>query len=179
LENVLEFPAALATADEPSGTPLVRAAQRGDPAAFDALYAQYARVVHGILLARVPRQETQDLVQDVFLQAWRNLHTLRDARAFPGWVAMIARNRATDWHRRAPLTVEVTERTAVQPPTPPEAVQVLETIRSLPEAYRETLLLRLVEGMSGPEIAERTGLTHDSVRVNLHRGMKMLREKLS
>ena len=42
----------------------------------------------------------------------------------------------------------------------------------------ETLVLRLVEGMTGPEIAERTGLTAASVRVNLHRGMKMLREQL-
>jgi RNA polymerase sigma-70 factor (ECF subfamily) len=51
-------------------------------------------------------------------------------------------------------------------------------IRGLPEAYRETLILRLVEGMTGPEIAERAGLTAGSVRVNLHRGMQMLREKL-
>jgi RNA polymerase sigma-70 factor (ECF subfamily) len=48
----------------------------------------------------------------------------------------------------------------------------------LPETYRETLLLRLVEGMTGPEIAARTGLTSGSVRVNLHRGMQQLREKL-
>jgi RNA polymerase sigma-70 factor (ECF subfamily) len=54
----------------------------------------------------------------------------------------------------------------------------LEAIRQLPEAYRETLVLRLVEGMTGTEIAERTGLRAESVRVNLHRGMKMLREKL-
>ena len=46
------------------------------------------------------------------------------------------------------------------------------------DAYRETLVMRLVEGMTGPEIAERTGLKHESVRVNLHRGMKMLRQKL-
>ena len=58
------------------------------------------------------------------------------------------------------------------------AAEILELIRSLPEAYRETLVLRLVEGMTGPEIAERTGLTAASVRVNLHRGMKQLREKL-
>ena len=51
-------------------------------------------------------------------------------------------------------------------------------IRSLPEAYRETLILRLVEGMTGPEIAARTGLTAGSVRVNLYRGMQQLREKL-
>ena len=59
-----------------------------------------------------------------------------------------------------------------------EAVTVLAVIRSLPEAYRETLILRLVEGMTGPEIAARTGLTAGSVRVNLCRGMQQLREKL-
>ena len=47
-----------------------------------------------------------------------------------------------------------------------EALAVLDTIRTLPDAYRETLVLRLVEGMTGPEIAQRTGLTAASVRVN-------------
>jgi RNA polymerase sigma-70 factor (ECF subfamily) len=59
-----------------------------------------------------------------------------------------------------------------------EALAVLAAIRELPDAYRETLVLRLVEGMTGPEIAARTGLTAGSVRVNLHRGMKQLRERL-
>ena len=59
-----------------------------------------------------------------------------------------------------------------------EAYEVLEVIRGLPEAYSETLIMRLVEGMTGPEIAERTGLTPGSVRVNLHRGMKLLRQQL-
>ena len=65
-----------------------------------------------------------------------------------------------------------------QRPPEPEALEVMDTIRAMPDAYRETLVLRLVEGLTGPEIAEQTGLTADSVRVNLHRGMKMLREKL-
>jgi RNA polymerase sigma-70 factor (ECF subfamily) len=59
------------------------------------------------------------------------------------------------------------------------AAAVLDAVRSLPDAYRETLILRLVEGMTGPEIAARTGLTPGSVRVNLHRGMEQLRAKLS
>jgi RNA polymerase sigma-70 factor, ECF subfamily len=59
-----------------------------------------------------------------------------------------------------------------------EARAILDVIRSLPEAYREPLVLRLVEGMSGQEISERTGLTPASVRVNLHRGMKLLRARL-
>jgi RNA polymerase sigma-70 factor (ECF subfamily) len=59
-----------------------------------------------------------------------------------------------------------------------EAKEVLSAIRSLPEAYRETLSLRLVQGYSGPEIAALTGLSPGSVRVNLHRGMNLLRQKL-
>ena len=63
-------------------------------------------------------------------------------------------------------------------PIETETFAVLQIVRALPEAYRDTLLMRLVEGMSGAEIAERSGLTPASVRVNLHRGMKLLREKL-
>ncbi|MBK7861196.1 MAG: hypothetical protein IPJ65_21815 [Archangiaceae bacterium] len=51
-------------------------------------------------------------------------------------------------------------------------------MRELPEAYRETLAMRLIEGLTGPEIAERTGLTPGSVRVNLHRGMQQLKAAL-
>ena len=159
---------------------LVRMAIGGDEGAFSTLYDRYARMIHGLLLARVPGLHVEDLLQDVFLTAWKGLDGLRDPAAFGGWLSMIARNRATDFHRRSVTSVdlpdhlEAPERTAAGA----EARAVLDTIRALPEAYRETLVLRLVEGMTGPEIAERTGLTPASVRVNLHRGMKLLREKL-
>jgi RNA polymerase sigma-70 factor (ECF subfamily) len=159
---------------------LVRASCGGDESAFAELYARYARMIHGVLLARVPRADADDLVQEVFLTAWRGLDSLRDPAAFGGWLSTIARNRAIDFHRQAvetrelPLQLEAPGRVGAHA----EAQAVLETIRSLPEAYRDTLVLRLVEGMTGPEIAARTGLTAASVRVNLHRGMKLLREKL-
>lgn len=157
---------------------LVAAARKGDRDAFGRLYERYARMVHGILLARVPYGEVDDLLQDVFMSAMRRLSSLREAAAFGGWLAMIARNRATDYHRRSVETTEVDERQLRAEAAPAEAIGVMEKIQELPEAYRETLILRLVEGMTGPEIAERTGLTQGSVRVNLHRGMTMLREKL-
>jgi RNA polymerase sigma-70 factor (ECF subfamily) len=139
-------------------------------------------MVHGILLARVPYRDVDDLVQDVFLVALKRLHSLRDKAAFGGWLAMIARNRAVDYYRRSRETEELTEDLVVAAPSDTEseheAARMLEAVRSLPEAYRETLIMRLVEGMTGPEIAVRAGMTPASVRVNLHRGMKMLREKL-
>ena len=159
---------------------LVERAREGDESAFTSLYGRYGRVIHGLLLARVPRTDVDDLVQDVFVTAWRQLRALRDPAAFGGWISMIARNRATDFHRQAVDTIEVPEHLVASGNTAAhaEAHAVLDAIRSLPEAYRETLVLRLVEGMTGPEIAQLTGLTPASVRVNLHRGMKLLREKL-
>jgi RNA polymerase sigma-70 factor, ECF subfamily len=157
---------------------LVGAAQQGDRTAFGELYARYARMIHGVVLSRVPYAEVDDLVQDVFLQAMERLPTLRDPLAFGGWLATIARHRATDYLRRAPHTTELPEDLAASEPDRTEAVLVMDIIRTLPEAYRETLVLRLVEGFTGPEIAAQTGLTEGSVRVNLHRGMKQLRERL-
>jgi RNA polymerase sigma-70 factor (ECF subfamily) len=158
---------------------LVAAARAGDRGAFGGLYRRYAPMVHGLLLARVPYGEVDDLVQDVFLIALRRLAALRDAGAFGPWVAMIARNRAVDYYRSNRETQELPDQLCGTPHPEGEARTVLAAIGSLSEAYRETLVLRLVEGMSGPEIAARTGLTPASVRVNLHRGMKQLREKLA
>ena len=167
-------------------TVLVSAARDGDRAAFGRLYDRYARMVHGILLARVPPRDVDDLVHDVFLLALGRLRALRDAARFGAWLAAIARNRAHDYHRRTRVATELTEDLPTEElhgagrsvPSDAEAVIILAVIRTLPDAYRETLILRLVEGMTGPEIAERTGLTPGSVRINLHRGMRQLREKL-
>jgi RNA polymerase sigma-70 factor (ECF subfamily) len=159
---------------------LIRAAAAGDRAAFGELYERYARMVHAILLAHVPPGDAEDLVQDVFVSAMRRLSGLRTAAAFRGWLGAIARNRAKDYFRGTHVSVplENVERERAARGDGPDAVLVLEQIRSLPEAYRETLLMRLVEGMNGPEIARQTGLKPESVRVNLCRGMKMLRELL-
>jgi len=165
---------------------LVSAARGGDRAAFGRLYDRYARMVHGILLARVPPREVDDLVQEVFLLALRQLHTLRDISRFGAWLGTITRNRANDYFRKSIPDEKVTEpvsedqadsRTA-NDASEQQAGVILAVVRGLPEPYREPLTLRLVEGMTGPEIAARTGLTHGSVRVNLCRGMQLLREKL-
>ncbi|HEV7474194.1 MAG TPA: sigma-70 family RNA polymerase sigma factor [Pyrinomonadaceae bacterium] len=160
---------------------LVAAVLAGNRDMFAGLYELYAPLVHGVLLARMPRSEVEDTVQEIFLHALRKLHTLRDSNAFGPWIAMIARNRAMDFHRRSRETVSVDdygEDLRSRDDGQAKAEEILAIIRTLPEAYRETLVLRLVEGMTGPEIAMHTGLTAASVRVNLHRGMKLLRAKL-
>ena len=163
------------TLSEPA---LIEGVLAGNRDLFGRLYQSYAPLVHGVLLARMPRSEVEDMVQEIFLHALRKLHTLRDKAAFGPWIAMIARNRAMDFHRSSRETVELSDDLRSRDSDQSKAEEILAIICKLPDAYRETLVLRLVEGMSGPEIAARTGLTPASVRVNLHRGMKLLREKL-
>ena len=119
------------------------------------------------------------------LVADHDFGTVREPAAFPGWIGAIARRRAIDAFRAVPADrqpVELTDRhasPAASPHMQAEARQALAAIQTLPDAYRETLVLRLVQGLSGPEIAAVTGLTPDSVRVNLHRGFALLRKALS
>jgi RNA polymerase sigma-70 factor, ECF subfamily len=163
--------------DDDEGT-WARAARSGDRVAFARLYDRHRRCVRGILLARAPRQELEDLAQEVFLRALHRLETLRDPDAFGPWIAAIARNVATDRLRRGPEPRDLPDELPGGDPSDGEAAMILATIRALPETYRETLMLRLVQGLTGPEIAAQTGMTPGSVRVHLHRGIKLLREAL-
>ena len=185
MEHVLEIGRALPagdlltiTARTAALSATIRAVAAGDQDAFGRLYGDYARMVHAILLGRIPRRDVDDLVQEVFLTAYTRIRELREPAAFGGWIATIARNRATDYLRRTHEQVELPDEMPGGDPIDASTFAVLDIVRKLPEAYRDTLLMRLVEGMSGLEIAERSGLSPGSVRVNLHRGMKLLREKL-
>ena len=160
---------------------MVGAARAGDDSAFSELYRRFFRMVHAVLLSRVPAADVDDLPQEVFLQPWRQLRSLRDPLAFGGWLRRIALHQSADHLRRGHYTEQLDSDAASSPAIAPhdgEAWFLLAEVRRLPEAYRETLVLRFVEGLTGPEIAELTGLTPGSVRVNLHRGVEMLRARL-
>src|SRR5271168_2766876 len=119
---------------------LVAAVRNGDPAAFGRLYERHARMIHGVLLAHVPYSDVDDLVQDVFLAAFRKLASLREPAAFACWLLVIARNRANDFHRHSRAPDELLEDIPdSRDKGDREAHAALEAIRSLPEAYRETL----------------------------------------
>src|SRR5437867_6119578 len=120
---------------------LIAAAAQGDRGAFGELYVRYARMVHGILLSRVPPGEAEDLVQDVFISAMKQLRGLRTAAAFRGWLGAIARNRAIDYYRESRARVPLEEVSGYGPAVretstrdqSQDAFLVLDQIRSLPE----------------------------------------------
>ena len=157
---------------------LVAAIIESDEDAFRRLHWKYAPLVHGILTARMPYDEVADLVQEVFLAAFKGIRNLRDPDAVGPWLVSLARNHAAGFYRSRRVTEELPDEIPGRHSGHAEATEVMLAIRSLPNAYSETLTLRLVEGMTGDEIAQMTGLSPGSVRVNLHRGMEMLRKSL-
>lgn len=171
-------------------------AQQGDREARASLYEVFAKTVHAIALAHVGVDHADDLTQDVFCSVFASMSRLREPEAFAGFLCTAARNAARDHLRRrqrSPISSDAlpggelaTDNLAAKEPTPAAEIAsrettqgVLAALQGLPDAYRETLLLRLVSGLSGAEIAEQTGMTHGSVRVNLTRGMGLLRERLA
>ena len=159
----------------------VARAKGGDDDAFAALYRRYRPLVRGVLLARLSPADADDVAQEVFVTAHKKLATLRDDGAIGAWLCTIARTKAIDLVRARKETVALDDRAPAREPHAADVVdakRVLAAIQALPDAYREPLVLRLVEGMSGPEIAASTGLTEGSVRVNLHRGMALLKAAL-
>jgi RNA polymerase sigma-70 factor (ECF subfamily) len=139
-----------------------------------------------VLLARLSAADADEGLQETFVLAWKRLASLRDPGAIGPWLFAIARNVAHDRRRaqhdrRDAGAVQVELSARLESPRADRdelRERVMEHLRSLPEAYKETLTMRLVEGLTGPEIAEATGLTAGSVRVNLCRGMSLLRELL-
>jgi RNA polymerase sigma-70 factor (ECF subfamily) len=150
----------------------------GDEEAFSELYRSFAPTINAVVLARVPRDEVQDIVQEVFISAYRNIAGLKDANLVGPWLIRIARNRAAEFYRNFRASDELDEQISRPQERSREAVEILKAIRALGSSYSETLMMRLVEGMTAKEIAERTGLKPESVRVNLHRGMEKLRGSL-
>jgi RNA polymerase sigma-70 factor (ECF subfamily) len=175
-------PAAPAPAEEASDETLVAAACSGDRAAFSRLYARYSRMVRSVLLSRVGPTDADDLTQEVFLKAMFRLGSLRRNGLVGPWLATIARHKAASLHRstwrrkRRPLGPEPAAEPAREGL---KSHEVLHAIQQLPEAYREILIMRLVEQMTGPEIAAKTGRSHGAVRVHLFKGMALLRDRLS
>lgn len=162
-------------------TSVVARARAGDRDAFALLHKQYSGLAHAVVLAHARPDDAADLTQEVFARALAHIHRLREHEAVGAWLAGIARNVACDNGRRRRNVAAFPDEFCA-PAAPNGAVDdardVLDALQALPDTYRETLAMRLVEQMTGPEIATRTGLTPGSVRVHLHRGMKLLHEEL-
>ena len=173
---------------------LVQRSLAGDLDAFNELVAHYQDFLFALVVRTVgDREAAADVVQEAFLNAYRNLRSYRGG-AVRGWLARIALNAATDvLRRRRRLPVErypEWEDEAWQPPTGPEADPEQEVTRRargrvlmgalqrIGEDQRRAIVLFDVEGFDYAEIAAITGVSLGTVKSRIHRGRLALRELL-
>ncbi len=146
---------------------LIQSAQAGDEAALAAIYRQFVRPLHrlayGVLL---DAQDAEEVVQDSFAYAFRNLHRYDPARsAFKTWLYMIAMSRCRNKRRRKWLPTvrlgDAAERVPGDDPRPEALAEqhgvrkmVAEALRALSPKLREAVVLRYFDGLTYREMAE-------------------------
>ncbi len=174
---------------------LVRQAQRGDKTAFAELFTRYEGRIYGYLYRMVgERTWAEDLTQEAFIQAHQHLGRLGPPYDFKSWIYRIAGNLALDGLRRYRDTFPLPdwdggETTAPEPADqrregdPEQQARLKEvraavwrTLHRLPDAYRQILVLRELEGLAYDEIAAALGISLDNVRVTLHRARMQFRD---
>lgn len=169
--------------------------RRSVEAAYRTLLDRYWRVVVVLLRSRVScSADAEDLAQEAFIRAWRALPRLEHPERFLGWLLRIARNLATDHRRGRPREasleslgsgpVEGVGASAELGPLEKleqseETRRLLEALGELPERYRTALVLRYLEGLSGPEMARRLGEPEGTLRNRIFRALGRLRRTLA
>lgn len=171
-----------------SDADLVERSLRHDEAAFGSLVERHQRLVFGVALARCGDPAlAEDVAQDAFVTAWRDLDRLRDAARVGSWVAGIARNLASNAARhRARRCAEAPPPESPPVPTPEDEVlgredrELLQrALAGVPAAHREVLVLYYIEGESIARIAASLGIREDLVKQRLSRGRRALRETVA
>lgn len=170
-----------------SGDSVVARAQKGDVKAFELLYNEHSGRIYALCLRLVGNQAAAtELLQDVFVRAWKSLHLFRGESAFSSWLHRLAvnamlENARSDKRRTARvLSMEDTSQLgALAPSDSPELRMDLESaIARLPAGARMAFVLHDIEGYQHQEIAEQLGIAVGTVKAQVHRAHKLLMKAL-
>ena len=189
-------PPPMSAAPPTDETALVRRVAARDQAALVALYDRYARAMYALALKIAGQpEEAEEIVTDVFCQAWRTADRFDPSRArVDGWLFMMTRSRALDRVRaaqRLQRRVEAQEAELAVTPldrvSDPEAEAELAERRravqaalgALAPAQRQALELAFFEGLSHSEVADRTGEPLGTIKTRIRAGLGKLREALA
>jgi RNA polymerase sigma-70 factor (ECF subfamily) len=163
---------------------LVKACQGGNTEAFRLLYRRHQRLVRSTLFHLCDPITLDDLVQEVFLRAWRGLPALRGEARFSTWLYRIAWNVGADYRRQVAKTLNQQEKlqTFSNDPSSTQWQElhhqdlVQRGLQTLPEAHAIVLILSDLEDLSQPEIAKILEIPVGTVKSRLFHARSTLRK---
>jgi RNA polymerase sigma-70 factor (ECF subfamily) len=170
---------------------LVRASQRGDREAFGILVSRHSRPVLSVATRMLgPGADAEDVAQETFVAAYRALAGFKFDASFSTWLYRIAVNKCTDWLRarrpeRRSLTDTDEDGTPVYEPadedTPYHELERIElaweldqAIQQLPPLYRESFVLKHIEGLGYDEMSEILGVHRDTLKMRVYKARTLL-----
>ena len=176
-----------------SDAEIIAQLRQGDKGALVRLYDEYAGLVYGVA-RRVLRDEAaaEDVVQEVFLQLWRNPGAFNEERGrLAPWLAVIARHKAVDQLRKLKYEAAADPDSDNAPPPEPAATPTMSAdsfadaskaksvMAQLPSEQKEALEMAYLDGLTHSEIAQRTGEPLGTVKSRIRLGMNFLRKEMA
>jgi RNA polymerase sigma-70 factor (ECF subfamily) len=169
---------------------LVRLAQQGELDAFTQLYDRHLSSVYNHVRYRVPEQDVDDVTQEVFIAALKSLKSFRCEAKFSTWLRTITNRNIADYYRcredlkdqlnftPTEMRSQIGKNAATSESRVDDRMLLRQGFRTLPEHYREVILLRFAEGLKFAEIAETRGQSLDAAKSLFRRAISKLRQQI-
>jgi RNA polymerase sigma factor (sigma-70 family) len=166
---------------------LIARCREGDEKAFHSVYKLYSKAMYNVSYRITGREEdAEDVLQESFISAFRNLNHYRGDSTFGSWLKRIVVNRSINVIRMRKMESLPEDENVDVPEEEPTEIyreeltveKVRISIMSLPDGYRSVLSLYLLEGYDHQEIAEILGITESTSKSQLNRAKAKLREQL-
>jgi len=178
--------------DTPSDKELVELAQQGDLSAYTTLYERYLPSVFNRVRYLIPDQDVEDVTQEVFIAVIKSLQGFKFQSKFSTWLWTLTNRKIADFYRKRERTKDhlVTNlddmankiiqnpRSNISTTTIDERIVLREGLRTIPEHYREIILLRFAEGLRFVEIAKTRGQTLEATKSLYRRALSSIRKQL-
>ncbi|MFI4912564.1 MAG: sigma-70 family RNA polymerase sigma factor [Sedimentisphaeraceae bacterium JB056] len=163
---------------------------KGSHKAFASLVEKYKNLVCSIAYCSTGNIDTsEDIAQDVFISVWEDLESLKDHSKFKSWLITITRNTSRLYLRKQQSVVSISNTTIPEATTTPDTPSqkliadeenslIWQTLETLPDQYREVMVLYYRHEKSAKQVGELMGISADAVRQRLSRGRQMIRERI-
>lgn len=152
----------------------------------EMLWDQYYESIAGFVLRRTNRHpDAEDIVQTVFMKAYRHLPELQDPSRLRAWLYQIARNAVADHFRKEKRLDELPEQipSVMEEEADDNLQEAISGMKGvmpyLPDKYREAVELSDLKGMSQKELSERLGISYSGAKSRVQRGREMVRDLMN